>query len=133
MKIKYGHLLPGARLGAMCVFITVSLIAISAAPAHRIVGTWQGNLDTGRGTLRVVIHILRNKERKLTGTIDSPGQSAFGIPITSVTFSDPDFRFEARSIGSSYQGKMSRDHLKITGRWQQGGGSLSLVLRRAGK
>jgi hypothetical protein len=104
-----------------------------AATAPGVAGDWQGTLDTGGGTLRVVVHISQDKDGKLTGAIDSPDQGAAGIAITAITYKDPDLHFEVGSIGGSYDGKMNKENSEIAGNWKQGGASLPLTLKRVTK
>ncbi len=91
-----------------------------AAPAPGVAGDWQGTLDTGGGTLRVVVHITQDKDGKLTGAIDSPDQGAAGIAITAITYKEPDLHFEVESIGGSYDGKMNKENSQIEGNWKLG-------------
>jgi uncharacterized protein len=96
------------------------------------VGTWEGTLDAGpQGQLRVVVHISQAADGALTATLDSPDQGAKGIPISKITFKDPDLSFESAAVGGSYQGTMNKEHSEIAGTWSQGGGSLPLKFKRA--
>ena len=113
--------------------LAITLSSALAAPATGVAGDWQGTLDTGGGTLRVVVHITQDKDGKLSGAIDSPDQSASGIAITSITYKEPDLHFEVASIGGSYDGKMNKDNSQIAGDWKQSGGSLPLTLKRVTK
>ncbi len=97
-----------------------------------VLGTWEGTLDAGpQGKLRVVVHISQAADGSLTATMDSPDQGANGIPVSKITFKDPDLSFELAAIGGSYQGTMNKEHSEFTGTWSQGGASLPLKLKRA--
>jgi len=97
-----------------------------------VVGTWEGTLDAGpQGQLRVVVHISQAADGTLTATLDSPDQGAKGIPISKITFKDPDLSFECAAVSGSYQGAMNKEHSEIAGTWSQGGASLPLKLKRA--
>ncbi|MGA3201931.1 MAG: hypothetical protein ABSF12_05500 [Bryobacteraceae bacterium] len=108
----------------------LGLSAALAAPAAGVVGDWQGTLDTGSGSLRVVLHFSQLKDETFAGTLDSPDQGATGIAIDKVTFRQPDLHFEIARMGCSYDGKISKDNLEIAGQWKQGGGALQLSLKR---
>jgi hypothetical protein len=108
----------------------LALSAALAAPPAAVVGDWQGSLDTGSGSLRVVLHFSQMKDETFAGTLDSPDQGATGIAIDKVTFRQPDLHFEITRMGSSYDGKIGKDNLEITGQWKQGGGALQLSLKR---
>lgn len=125
------------RLGwfvALSAFVAlVCTLGALAASAPKVVGDWQGALDTGSGSLRVVIHVAQDNDGKLTATMDSPDQGATGIPISSITYTEPALHFEIPKMGAGYDGTMNKDNSGIAGNWKQGGGSLSLNFKRVGK
>lgn len=108
-------------------------IAVKAHPKPAlpsdIDGDWLGTLDTGMGTLRVVLHIVNTSEG-LTATMDSPDQNAKGIPVTSIARNASSLKFEVKTIGGSYDGKIAADLGSFSGTWTQGGRSLPLMLKR---
>jgi dienelactone hydrolase len=99
-----------------------------ALPSN-IDGDWLGTLDTGMGTLRVVLHIA-NTEDGLSATMDSPDQNAKGIPVTSITRNGSSLKFEVKTIGGSYNGTISSDLAAFSGTWTQLGKSWPLALKR---
>ena len=119
-------------LSALLAFVVV-LSAAPAAPAPEVVGDWEGTLDTGSGTLRVVIHISQAKDDSLTGTLDSPDQGVTGITINSIKYKQPDLHFAIERFACSYDGHFNKDSSEIAGQWKQGGASLPLTFKRAGK
>jgi uncharacterized protein len=125
------------RFGLLAVLVTIIastlvLGAMTTASVSPAIGDWEGKIDTGDGSLRVVVHISQ-ADGKLTGSLDSPDQSATGIAIDSVTYKEPDLHFAIESIGSSFDGKMNQDNSAITGEWKQSGHSLPLVFERRSK
>ncbi|MGA6985737.1 MAG: hypothetical protein WBZ01_06785 [Terriglobales bacterium] len=112
---------------------TVVLSAMTIASVSAAIGDWEGKIDTGNGSLRVIVHISQSADGKLTGSLDSPDQGATGIAIGTATYNEPDLHFSIESLGSSYDGKMNRDNSEITGYWKQSGLSLQLVFKRRGK
>jgi len=101
-------------------------------PDSPVVGTWEGTLDAGpQGHLRVVVHISQAADGSLSATLDSPDQGATGIPVSKITFKEPDLSFESSVINGSYQGTMNKERSEITGTWSQGGASLPLTYKRA--
>jgi len=82
--------------------------------------------------LRVIVHISRAADGKLTGSLDSPDQDASGIAIDLVSYKEPDLHFVVERIGSSFDGKMIHDNSEISGEWKQSGLSLPLVFKRRG-
>jgi len=93
-------------------------------------GAWQGTLDLGAQSLRVVFHIV-NTEDGLTATLDSPDQNASGIPTTSVTRDGSSLKIQIKSIGGAFEGKIAADLSSVDGTFTQLGSSHPLVLKRA--
>src|SRR5215469_7658341 len=93
-------------------------------------GEWNGALDANGTKLRLLLKVSKDKDGKLTATIDSLDQNANGIPVTSVTYTGNDVKLELGGIAASFQGKMNADGTEISGDWKQGGGSLPLVFHR---
>ncbi|HLJ25643.1 MAG TPA: hypothetical protein VKY85_02935 [Candidatus Angelobacter sp.] len=128
------------RFGLFAGLVTViaSTLVLGAIPtptasASPAIGDWEGQIDTGSGSLRVVVHISQAADGKLTGSLDSPDQDATGIAIGTITYKEPDLRFGIESLGSSYQGTMNHDNSAIAGEWKQSGRSLPLVFKRRSK
>jgi len=119
-------------LAVVLTFVFV-LSAALAASASAAVGDWEGALDTGSGTLRVVFHISQAGVDSFTGTLDSPDQGVTGIAITAITFKQPDLHLEVEKFRCSYDGKIGKDSAEIVGQWKQGGVSLALSLKRVSK
>jgi len=92
-------------------------------------GAWQGGIDTGQGTLRMIFHIV-NTEDGLIATLDVPDQGAKGIPVTTVTRGGSALKLELKGLGGGFEGKISSDLSTIDGTWTQVGNSLPLVLKR---
>jgi hypothetical protein len=102
-----------------------------AADAPPIVGNWAGILDPGaQPKKRILVHISTAQDGTLSGTIDYPDQDTSGILITAITYKEPILHFESSSNLSLYDGTMNKDNSEITGAWKQGGGTLSLILKR---
>src|SRR5262249_46146820 len=78
---------------------------------------------------RFVLHII-TYEDGMTASMDSPDQNAFGIPVTTITREGAELKFEIKSIAGRYEGKINPELTTISGTWQQGGGSMPLVLKR---
>ncbi|MGA7557713.1 MAG: hypothetical protein WCF61_04785 [Terriglobales bacterium] len=122
-------------LAALVTMIASTLVlgALTTASVPAAVGDWEGRLDTGNGSLRVIAHISQAADGKLTGSLDSPDQGATGIAIGTATYNEPDLHFSIESLGSSYDGKLNHDKSEITGEWKQSGLSLPLVFKRRSK
>lgn len=95
-------------------------------------GTWSGVLKTLAGELRLVVHFTIHNADSVSATLDSPEQSAFGIPCGRVTLTDDSLHLDVPAVQGSYQGVLSGDSL-ISGNWRQMGGKYDLTLTRGEK
>jgi hypothetical protein len=113
----------------MISWYTVSVC--QTKPDTSVVGTWQGTLEAGSTKLHVVFHVGRADDGGLTATLDSPDQSAYGIPFSSAIIEGDSLHFIAPSIGGTYDGKLSAAPSVIIGIWKQGGGAANLKMERS--
>jgi hypothetical protein len=127
--LRFGFL---AVLATMIVS-TLALGAVTTASVSGAIGDWEGKIDTGDGSLRVIIHISQAADGGLSGSLDSPDQGSTGTAIDSVTYKEPDLHFAIERFGSTFDGKMNPDRSEITGEWKQSGRTLPLVFKRASK
>jgi uncharacterized protein (TIGR03435 family) len=102
----------------------------SAAHAQGIIGTWQGALQAGR-ELRVVIVVSGAEGGGLRAVMHSIDQGGQGIPASSITLTGTTVRMSVTPISATFEGSLSADGTSIAGTFTQGGGPLSLTLRRA--
>jgi pimeloyl-ACP methyl ester carboxylesterase len=100
--------------------------------APDVTGSWEGPVETFAGKIRVRIHVTRQPDGTLAGTMDSVDQGAFGIPLDSVSFADGVLRWEKKAIMAVYTGKLSADGQSIEGKLNQGM-ELPLTFRRMDK
>lgn len=121
---------------AMLVTMIASTLVLSATTTKSVsaaIGDWEGKIDAGGGSLRVIVHISQAADGRLTGALDSPDQDATGIAIDLVSYKEPDLHFAIEQIGSSFDGKMIHNNSEISGEWKQSGLTLPLVFSRRGK
>jgi hypothetical protein len=111
----------------------LSTAAVARASNPAVIGDWQGMLDTGTGSLRLVVHIAQGQDGNLTATMDSLDQGATAIAVSTINFKQPDLHFEIARIGGSFDGKINPASTEVVGNWKQGGASLPLTLKRARK
>lgn len=57
------------RIGLLAGLVTMIAAASDTAP----IGDWEGKLDTGNGSLRVVVHISQAADGKFAATLRQPG------------------------------------------------------------
>ncbi len=96
------------------------------------VGIWQGMLEVGGNSLKIVFHISKDAD-SLSGALDSPDQGAFGIPVNSIEISVDSIRLNVQSVNGYYLGRLEKDSLKITGTWNQNGLTFPLTLDKTNK
>jgi fermentation-respiration switch protein FrsA (DUF1100 family) len=112
------------RVGAL-----LGLLLLCGAPVRAgrtPEGLWEGTLQ---GTLRIVVHI-RSAEHGFAATMDSPDQSAMGLPIDTLAFARDTLRFEMRAIRGDFVGAMNAAGNELAGRWHQGTVTLPLTLKK---
>jgi pimeloyl-ACP methyl ester carboxylesterase len=99
------------------------------AKASDLAGDWQGTLAVGAINLRIVFHI-KSADEGLHATLDSPDQSAYGLPVSSVELKDGTVKLDSQKVRATFEGTLSSDLSTLTGTWAQGAGSLPLTLKR---
>jgi len=91
----------------------------------QIAGDWHGVLDVKGTKLTIVFH-FNSENGVYKGTMDSPDQSANGIPLTSIAFKDSTVNIQIASAMAEYEGKW--DGKLIKGNFKQIGMSFPLNL-----
>ena len=82
--------------------------------------SWTGTLESGVTRLKLGLHFTLNSEGTWKGTMDSPEQRAFNIPMDSVVLAGDRLRFEIRSVRAKFDGIVSTNPTRIQGSWTQG-------------
>lgn len=111
------------------IFTLLFTITTILTFSQDITGTWNGELDIQGQKMALIFHI-ENKDGKLTSTMDSPAQKAFGIPVETTTFQDNNLTIELPKFKIKYSGKPNVDFSEIDGNFVQGGASFPLKLGR---
>ena len=110
------------------IIITLTILLLSLnGYAQDITGEWNGILKVQGTQLSLVFHI-KNADTAYSATLDSPDQNQFGIPVTSVSFDDPEIVIKIDNLGIEYAGTLKDS--KITGTFKQQGLSAPLDLSR---
>lgn len=106
--------------------------AIVKVPGQdRLVGIYEGKLDTGAFEVKLVFRVLEGAGGRLGGAMDSPDQAAFGIPIGRIDFAEGgNFTFFVSSIGATFSGRLAEDGSALDGAWKQGGAEFPVVAAR---
>ena len=99
-----------------------------AAKPSDIDGTWQGTLDYGQMTLRLVAHIA-NTADGLTISLESPDQGPGAIPA-SITRNGATIKLDIKAVDAAFEGKLNPGLDAIDGTFTQHGSPLPLTLKR---
>src|SRR5438105_8056508 len=83
------------RRGFRIIGVWFVLCFAAHAVTNDVIGTWRGNLAVGPARLRILFHISQGADGTLKATMDSPDQSASGIPVDRVTFTNVSIRLDA--------------------------------------
>ena len=110
--------------------LMVGRLAAAAEPSP-VAGTWEGSLAVGNSGLRMLFNLSADANGRLTGTLDSPDQGAYGLAFDSVSFAAGLLRCEIKRLSAVYEGKLDAAKGTIVGQWQQAGRSFDLSLRPA--
>ncbi len=112
------------------LFTFLLLATINTAFAqNKFIGSWEGKLEVGV-SLRLVFNVAVNNEGVYTATMDSPDQSAFGVPCETVTVNNNTITITLGKGSIKYEGTLENDNL-INGTFTQGQ-SFQLVLTKKG-
>ena len=107
----------------------LGVVALAATQSfgQQISGPWTGQLDLGAQKLTIVLHFDKDASGKDVCTMDSPDQSAKGIPATLNFISADSVNIVVPSIGMTYAGKLNEGELK--GSFSQMGMKLPLDMK----
>jgi uncharacterized protein len=95
---------------------------------------WEGKLTVGAGlSLRIVVHVGKTAEGKLTAKMDSPDQGAKGLKVDTITLDKTTLSFEMKAILGKYEGKLNAEGTEATGTWTQAGNNLPLTMKKTDK
>lgn len=110
------------------LLFTFLLLISFVARAQDISGQWYGILKLPDAQLRLVLNLSKNNNA-YTATLDSPDQSAKGIPASSVEYSNMTLKTAFSNINAEYQGTLDAGN-RIKGTFKQNGMSYPLELGR---
>lgn len=92
-----------------------------------IEGSWSGKLKESSMEIRLIFHFTMTEADTIKATLDSPDQSAKGIPLGRVMFEDDTLRVAAPMLQGEYLGVFAGDS-SLAGRWTQLGKQYKLDL-----
>lgn len=106
--------------------LIIAIITTFSAIAQELCGSWTGKLSVGQNTLNVVFNIAKDKDNKLTCTMDSPDQNVKGIPAEIESADGNKVKISISAIMAMFEGEMKDGKLK--GIFSQSGMSFPLEM-----
>lgn len=110
------------------LLFSIFALFTSITIGQNIDGDWQGSLNISGTELPLIFHIT-TEESKLTATMDSPAQGAFGIPVDEISLYEKELTIKILPLSISYQGTLQENEIFI-GDFEQGGHQFPLKLER---
>jgi len=96
-------------------------------PTTALEGSWSGKLKVGTMSLTIVLHLER-ADGYVKASLDSPDQSAYGIPAIKEFLSDDSVAVKVETIGATYRAKLKED--KLDGSFSQMGMKIPLEMTK---
>lgn len=96
-------------------------------PTTALEGSWSGKLKVGTMSLTIVLH-LEQADGYVKASLDSPDQSAYGIPAIKEFLSDDSVDVKVETIGATYRAKLKED--KLDGSFSQMGMKIPLEMTK---
>jgi uncharacterized protein len=109
------------------ITLLVLLISFTNAGAQKISGSWNGKLNTPAGKLTIVFNFSTDSLGKENVTLDSPDQSAKGLPGKVIFISADSVNVTLESLRIEYSGKLINS--TIIGKFKQAGYTIPLELK----
>jgi hypothetical protein len=103
--------------------------AVRAQPSPDLSGRWEGTLEGGAGSLRLLVDVTGTADGIFLGVLTSVDQGNVRIPLDVVEVKGLTVHLEARSVRGSFDGTFNADGTRISGTWSQGV-PMPLVLTR---
>ena len=110
------------------IFILITtLFSCSLVFSQDITGSWNGVLDYGAGTLRIVFHI-EEKNGVYTTLMDSPDQGAKDLKTTNTILKKKSLTINIAKLFAVFEGKVKKS--SIEGTFTQNGMTFPMILNR---
>jgi hypothetical protein len=106
------------------------LLLIPTGP-DPIAGIWTGDITTPGRSLELVIHMTSTGKNTWTGSIDTPSQKSFGIPLSSVQFDGHELIAQCDVTKATWTATLQDGGTELHGTWRQRGASLPLNCTRS--
>lgn len=101
------------------LFLLLSGAAALKVHAQKIVGQWQGTLQSPK-PLRIVLMVSTDDAGRLKAYMVSVDQTPEHFPVTSISIRHGQLDYSITTVRGTYHGKLSSDGGRIEGTWTQG-------------
>jgi hypothetical protein len=107
------------KLSALALKASFVLFVLTAAPAfaQEPVGDWTGLVA---GQLHIIVHIAKSTEGLYSGSLESPDQGSFVLPMENIELTPNHLAFSIPTISGSYEGTWDAGTKSWVGTWHQG-------------
>ena len=99
--------------------VATTFVGLSTKALANFEGDWEGDLNISGQRVPLVLHI-DNKDGKWSGSVDSPAQGEYGIPMSSIKVKNDRLIFELASMSIHYEGVYDKNADDISGTFIQG-------------
>lgn len=120
-------------IACLSLLLFLTMVTSAQQAEKQPTGLWEGKLNIGSVSLRLVFKIFHHEGDSLSALMDSPDQSVENIPVTFVSITDDSLKFEIAPIMGTYSGKIEKDSMVAIGIWKQATMSLPLNLKKVEK
>ncbi|MEO7311177.1 MAG: alpha/beta hydrolase [Chitinophagaceae bacterium] len=110
------------------LLVSIGLMSCVVGTAQNIEGNWKGDIHPPGQSLTIVFHYVKQVDGTYKTSFDSPAQNVFNLQGGVALVKADSLINDIPLIKGGYRGKITGD--SITGIWQQGPGTLPLVLHR---
>ena len=132
-------MLPMKILHFQILVLFVSLVIPSPLPASStassaevdLTGIWRGVIDPDGSGIELVFHIESNKDGGWSGTVDTPVQNSYALPLSEISVDeDGNVTIAVAATGGLYQAKLQAKGQQLQGTWKQRSSELKLECKR---
>ena len=114
----------------LLVALASSTPCLAQEDAPGIVGRWRGDMAIPGGSLEIAF-VVEPTSDGWEGTVDTPGQGIYGLPITVARGDGEDaFVIEVPSTAATFEAELSDEGDELVGEWSQRGATLELSCAR---
>ncbi len=105
--------------------------ALPEVLATQLVGTWEGKLDVGPISLRLVVSLKRSPVGTVLGFMASPDQTAEEFPVGRVDFKEGrTVLIRVGAVSTTFEVEIAEDGASFQGKFLQGGQTIPIEMKK---